>query len=176
MEPGCCGCKSLCPFGYKASVQPCVGERRRPPPLNPQLCVDSRPSQVRAPGQCSVGFWKWDLGQGLHLLSFPLRRRGAGWVFFLPFLQNFLQNPWPQPSGLETPAPKSRDKMGERRAFGVDLESCPLLPRSDPSNLLQSPSPCPRSWPRAPRAHRRHRQAPERCGRRAAACCRCCWP
>lgn len=57
MEPSSCGCKSLCPLRYKALVQPGVGERRRSLPLDPQLGVGSRCSQVRGP----VIFGEWDL-------------------------------------------------------------------------------------------------------------------
>jgi hypothetical protein len=60
MEPNSCGCKSLCPLRYKAPVQPGVGERRRLLPLDPQLGVGSRCSQVRVPGQGTVRFGEWD--------------------------------------------------------------------------------------------------------------------
>lgn len=61
MEPSSCGCKSFCPLRYKAPVQPGVGERSRLLPLDPQLGVGSRCSQVRAPGQGTVRSGEWDL-------------------------------------------------------------------------------------------------------------------
>lgn len=65
MEPGPCGCKSLCPLWYKALVQPGVGERRRSLPLDPQLAVGYQCSQVRTPGQGTVGFGEWNLVRDL---------------------------------------------------------------------------------------------------------------
>lgn len=61
MEPGSCGCKSLCPLRYKALVQTCVGERRGSLPLDPQLAVGYQCSQVRAPDQGTVGFGERNL-------------------------------------------------------------------------------------------------------------------